>query len=83
VSAPPLTIVSAPGCHLCHDMAEVVRLVIGDRVALVEADVRSRPEWRQYRFEIPVLLLGEREIARHRIEADELRRRLAAAGVSL
>ena len=62
-------------------MADVVRRVIGPEVALVEADVRSNPEWmRQYRYEIPVLLCDDREIARHRVDEADLRAKLGAAG---
>lgn len=77
-----------PGCHLCHEMREVVERVLPDYAAtLVERDVRDEAEWRQrYLWEIPVLLLGEQELARHRVGEAELRKRLepivqaAAAG---
>lgn len=70
-----------PDCHLCHEMADVVRRVIGPEVTLVEADVRSNPEWmRQYRYEIPILLCDGNEIARHRIDEADLRAKLASAG---
>jgi hypothetical protein len=74
-----LTLLGAPGCHLCHDMRDVVRVVAGALgFALDERDVRERPEWRDYRVEIPVLLADGREVARHRIDAAELERRLRA-----
>ena len=63
-------------------MRDVLRPVLaGLEVDLVEVDVRARPELSRYATEIPVLLLGGREIARHRATADELRRKLAEAGV--
>lgn len=47
---------------------------------VVERDVRDDPEAeKRYLFEIPVLFLGEEEIARHRITEDALRARLARA----
>ena len=77
-----LTIVGKPDCHLCHEMAEVVRRVIGDVIGLVEADVRENAEWhRLYRYEIPVLLWNGREIARHRVGEQQLRELLAGLGV--
>ncbi len=77
-----LTLLSRPGCHLCHQMRQVVESVVSAAdVALVEADVRSDPAWRPYLLEIPVLLLDGAEIARHRVGADDLRRLLAARGV--
>jgi hypothetical protein len=48
---------------------------------LVEKDIREDPALeRRYFLEIPVLLYGDREIARYRITAAELRERLRAAG---
>lgn len=77
-----LTLLGQPGCHLCHQMRLVVERVLAGRgTVLVEEDVRRDPGWSRYRLEIPVLLLDGEEVARHRIEEDELRRRLAARGV--
>jgi hypothetical protein len=66
-------------------MADLVRSVLaGCDARLVEVDVREDPELeRRYLLEIPVLLLGEAEIARHRTTPEELRRRLAEAGLPL
>ena len=74
-----LTLVGKPDCHLCEDMKAVVeRVVPAFGATLVEKDVREDPALeRRYVFEIPVLLVGGREIARHRIEEPELRRLLA------
>jgi Glutaredoxin-like domain (DUF836) len=71
-----------PDCHLCHEMAAVVRPVLqGYGVGLVERDIRDDAEWyRLYRFEIPVLLLDGAELARHRVDADALRALLASRG---
>jgi Glutaredoxin-like domain (DUF836) len=83
IDRPALTILGKPDCHLCHVMADVVRAVVGDRATLTMEDVRAKPEWQVYRYEIPVLFLGEQEIARHRITEGELKQRLAAAGLPL
>jgi hypothetical protein len=80
---PVLTLIGKPDCHLCHVMAAIVRDALGDRVELVEADVRTRPEWAGYLMEIPVLLLGEQEVARHRTTHDGIRRRLKELGVPI
>ena len=77
-----LTLLSKPGCHLCHQMRMVVeRVVAAADVTLVEEDVRSDPRWRPYRLEIPVLLLDGAEIVRHRVGEEDLRRLLADRGV--
>jgi uncharacterized protein (UPF0248 family) len=61
-------------------VVERVRSEVGAR--LEEKDVRDDPALEaRYVFEIPVLLLGEREIARHRVTENELRRLLREAGL--
>ena len=58
-----------------HEVVAPVAAALG--FILVERDVREDPELkRRYALEIPVLLAGEVEIARHRTTADELRPRL-------
>lgn len=64
-------------------MRDVVRSVLADLEAdLVELDIRQDPELeRRYAREIPVLRLGDAEIARHRTTPGELRRKFADAGL--
>jgi len=78
-----LTLLGKPDCHLCHAMRAVVETVLPEfGASLVEKDVRADPETeRLYLLDIPVLLLGEREVARHRVGADDLRRRLVDLGL--
>lgn len=62
--------------------AVVERVLPALGACLVEKDVRDDPALAaRYLLEIPVLLLGEREIARHRVTEDELRRRLRESGI--
>jgi hypothetical protein len=80
---PPLllTLVGKPDCHLCEEMATVVRRALGASAVIVEKDLREDPQLeRRYLLEIPVLLFEGHEIARHRVEEQELRARLAALG---
>lgn len=74
----PLILVGKPGCHLCEVMRDVVSPVARELgLTLAERDVRSDPELDAlYRHDIPVLLLGGREVARHRVTAADLRARL-------
>jgi hypothetical protein len=64
-------------------MRETVESVLPEfGVALTQKDVREDPETeRLYLLDIPVLLLGDREVARHRVTAEELRRKLVALGL--
>jgi glutaredoxin len=73
-----LVLVGKPDCGLCDDLRQVAEAeaqALG--LALEEVDVRDHPELEErYLFEIPVLLLGTREVARHRATREELRARL-------
>ena len=75
-----LTLVGKPGCHLCEEMQAVVEGVLrGTAIQLRELNVEEHPKLEaRYVFEIPVLLLEGREIARYRITEAELRKRLRA-----
>lgn len=77
-----LTLLGRPGCHLCHDMRALVeRLIRGTNVALVERNIEEDETLLQrYALLIPVLLAGEREIARYRIDEPALRERLRELG---
>jgi len=78
VKGSELTLLGKPGCHLCDAMRAVAEAVLPEFGAtLVEKDVRDDPETdRLYRLEIPVLFLGDREVARHHVSAAALRERL-------
>ena len=69
-----------PGCHLCEQLREALEPLLPELgLRLVERDVREDPALeRRYLFEIPVLLLGVAEVARHRAGTAELRERLRA-----
>jgi hypothetical protein len=73
-----LVLLGKPDCHLCHVMEEEIAPLLAERgVALVVRDVREDPELlRRYRYEIPVLLAGDVELARHRTTRAELAARL-------
>jgi len=64
-------------------MRDVVERVLPElRARLEEKDVRDDPALEaRYVLEIPVLLLGDDEIARHRVTEEELRRLLLESGL--
>jgi hypothetical protein len=83
-AAPPvLVLLGTPDCHLCHEMHDAVLPLLRARgLGLVERDVRDDPEMeRRYLLEIPVLLFGEVELARHRLDVDALASRLRDLGL--
>ena len=75
-----LTLYTRRDCHLCEEMKAVIREV-GRTVPLTieEVDIdRDRALVRRYGRDIPVLIAGGQEIARHRVTADRLREVLEA-----
>jgi hypothetical protein len=83
VTRATLTLLGKPDCHLCHEMESVAAPILAQYgAALVLRDVRDDAETRRlYLNEIPVLLLGASEVARHRVTPDGLRARLEALGL--
>ena len=77
-----LVLLGKPGCHLCDDMRAVILPVLQSMgLELREQDLRDDPALEQrYLLEIPVLLWGEHEVARHRTTAAALRLRLETLG---
>lgn len=69
-----LTLLTRAGCRLCDEMKTVVEEVGRNRgLTLTEVDVSTQPELEaRWGTEIPVLLCGEREIARHRVSVGQL-----------
>ena len=71
---PRITLYTKPGCHLCDAAAQVIEQV-GRRVELrlVKRSILDDAEdFRRYQFEIPVIFVGDKEVARHRVTAAEL-----------
>jgi len=76
-----LTLLSKPGCHLCHDAREVVAEVVaalGDQVrapiTVDEVSILDDPDLlEKYSEEIPVLLINGRVHNIWRIEPARLR----------
>jgi len=69
-----LTLYSKPGCHLCEDARALVDELRGDfGLTVTEVDITLDDElFSRYRYDIPVLLLNDREIARGRITEVEV-----------
>jgi hypothetical protein len=73
-----LTLYSKPGCHLCDEMKHVIETVAA-RVPLSMdvIDITTDPELlARYGVEIPVLLIDGKKVAKYRVSAEELERRL-------
>jgi glutaredoxin len=76
-----VTLYSRPECHLCDEAKEAIAPLLrefGARLRVVNID--DDPELRErYREEIPVIFLGSRKVAKHRVDIPQFRRQLEAA----
>ena len=75
-----LTIFSRPGCHLCEQMRAVVERV-SQRVRVPlevrEVDISTDPALEAlYGWELPVLMIDGRKVAKYRLADDDLVRKL-------
>jgi glutaredoxin len=76
-----VTLYTRPGCHLCEEAKTVMAPLVaefGARLREVNIDedavLRAR-----YNCDVPVIFLGAVKIAKHRLVAEQFRRRLAEA----
>jgi glutaredoxin len=82
-SARPLevTIYSRPGCHLCEDAKVVMRPLLQEFGATIhEVNIDHDAELAErYSWDIPVIFLGSRKAAKHRVDPHQFRRQLEDA----
>ena len=76
-----LTLYTRAGCHLCEEMKSALAPLVAEFGArLTEVDVDQSEELRaQYGNDVPVLILGSQKVAKHRMDAGQLRRQLQRA----
>jgi glutaredoxin len=76
-----LTLLTRAGCHLCDQALRQIEPLLsklGADLRLVDVD-SDRVLREDYSLDVPVLFLGNREIARHRIEPASIRAALSRA----
>jgi hypothetical protein len=71
---------SKPGCHLCEEMkAEMSKARCADLYSLEEINIEGDAVLlARYGFEIPVLSINGVEAFRHRLRAEEFKRRVTS-----
>ena len=76
-----VTIYSRPGCHLCQEAKEQMAPLLKEFGArLTEINIDEDPELRaRYDYDVPVIFLGARKAAKHRIDSAQFRRQLRDA----
>jgi glutaredoxin len=76
-----VTLYTRPGCHLCDEAkAQIAPLLQRAGATLREVNIDAEPVLRQrYDWEVPVIFLGTRKVAKHRIDLEQFRKQLEAA----
>jgi glutaredoxin len=76
-----VTIYSRPGCHLCEEAkAQIAPLLKEFGARLTEINIDEDPELRaRYGYDVPVIFLGARKAAKHRVDPSQFRRQLRDA----
>lgn len=73
-----VTLYSRPGCHLCEEAkAQMAPLLRKFGARLREVNIDQDPILRErYTNDVPVVFLGGRKVAKHRLNVQQFRRRL-------
>jgi len=73
-----VTIYSRPGCHLCEEAKMQIAPLLKEIGAhLTEINIDEDPELRAlYDYDVPVIFLGARKAAKHRVDLAQFRRQL-------
>jgi glutaredoxin len=73
-----VTIYSRPGCHLCEEAkAQIAPLLEEFGAGFTEINIDEDPQLRsRYDYDVPVIFLGARKAAKHRVDLAQFRRQL-------
>jgi len=79
-----VTIYSRPGCHLCEEAkAQIAPLLKEFGARLTEINIDEDPELRaRHDYDVPVIFLGARKAAKHRVDIAQFRRQLRDSGAA-
>lgn len=76
-----VTLYTRPGCHLCEEAkAQLAPLLKEFDARLTEINIDEDPQLRaEYNEDVPVIFLGRRKAAKHRVDLARFRRQLGDA----
>jgi glutaredoxin len=76
-----VTLYTRPGCHLCDEAKRQIEpLLVAAGASLREVNIDADPILRgRYDWDVPVIFLGARKIAKHRVDIEQFRRQLEDA----
>jgi glutaredoxin len=76
-----ITLYTRTGCHLCEEAKALIEPILREfGVALREVDIDEDAALQQrYGTDIPVIFIGGRKVAKHRVDTAKFRRQLSDA----
>jgi glutaredoxin len=76
-----VTLYTRPGCHLCEEAkAAIAPLLREFGASFREVNIDEDPVLRErYGWDVPVIFLGARKAAKHRVHLEQFRRQLRDA----
>ena len=76
-----VTLYTRPGCHLCEEAKSLINPMLAEFGAtLREVSIDESAVLRErYGLDIPVIFIGARRVAKHRVDAVKFRRQLKDA----
>jgi glutaredoxin len=76
-----VTVYTRPGCHLCDEAKFAITPLLQEfGAALHEVNIDADPVLKErYGWDIPVIFIGQKKAAKHRVDLDQFRRQLQNA----
>jgi glutaredoxin len=76
-----VTLYTRPGCHLCVEAkSQIAPVLIEFGARLREVNIDADPVLRErYNVDVPVIFLGDRKIAKHRVDLGQFKRQILEA----
>lgn len=76
-----ITLYTRPGCHLCEEAKAAIAPLLGEFGArLREVNIDGDPVLEgRYGWDIPVIFIGGKKTAKHRVNGEQFRRQLRDA----
>jgi glutaredoxin len=76
-----VTFYTRPGCHLCDEAKSAIAPLLREfGVTLREVNIDDDPVLKErYSLDIPVIFIGQRKAAKHRVDLKQFRRQLQGA----
>ena len=84
-SAPrDVTLYTRPDCHLCEEAKSAIAPLLREFGAtLREVNIDDEPVLKErYGWDIPVIFIGQKKAAKHRVDVEQFRRQLSDAASS-